>query len=63
VRELIALARKRPGELTYASAGVGSTTHLAAEYFRSMAKIKALHVPYKGAARPRSTSARARFTT
>jgi tripartite-type tricarboxylate transporter receptor subunit TctC len=48
VRELIALARKRPGELTYASAGVGSTTHLAAEYFRSMAKIKALHVPYKG---------------
>lgn len=48
VRELIALARQRPGELTYASAGVGSTTHLAAEYFRSMAKIKAVHVPYKG---------------
>jgi tripartite-type tricarboxylate transporter receptor subunit TctC len=48
VRELIELARKRPGELTYASAGVGSTTHLAAEYFRSLAKIKALHVPYKG---------------
>jgi len=48
VRELIAVARQRPGELTYASAGVGSTTHLAAEYFRSMAKIKAVHVPYKG---------------
>lgn len=47
-RELIALARARPGELTFGSAGVGSTTHLAAEYFRSMAKIKALHVPYKG---------------
>ena len=48
VRELIALARSRPGELTFASAGVGSTTHLAGEYFRSMAKIKTLHVPYKG---------------
>ena len=48
VRELIALGRQRPGELTYGSAGVGSTTHLAAEYFRSMAKIKAVHVPYKG---------------
>jgi tripartite-type tricarboxylate transporter receptor subunit TctC len=48
VRDFIALARERPGELTFASAGVGSTTHLAAEYFRSMAKLKALHVPYKG---------------
>jgi len=47
-RELIVLAKKRPGELSFASAGVGSTTHLAAEYFRSMAKIDALHVPYKG---------------
>ena len=47
-RELIALAKKRPGELTFASAGVGSTTHLAGEYLRSMAKINALHVPYKG---------------
>jgi tripartite-type tricarboxylate transporter receptor subunit TctC len=48
VRELIALARSRPGELTFASAGVGSTTHLAGEYFRSLAKIKVVHVPYKG---------------
>jgi tripartite-type tricarboxylate transporter receptor subunit TctC len=48
VRELIALARSRPGELTFASAGVGSTTHLAGEYFRSLAKIKTVHVPYKG---------------
>ena len=42
------LARKRPGELSFSSAGVGSTTHLAGEYFRSLAKINALHVPYKG---------------
>ena len=48
VRELIALARQRPGELSFASAGVGSTTHLAGEYFRSMAGIKTVHVPYKG---------------
>src|SRR5262245_43459979 len=47
-RELIALAKKRPGELSFSSAGVGSTTHLAGEYFRSMAGLKALHVPYKG---------------
>jgi tripartite-type tricarboxylate transporter receptor subunit TctC len=46
--ELIALARRRPGELSFSSAGVGSTTHLAGEYFRSMAKINAVHVPYKG---------------
>ena len=48
VRELIALAKRRPGELTFASAGVGSTTHLAGEYFKSMAKINVVHVPYKG---------------
>ena len=48
VKELIALARSRPGELSFASAGVGSTTHLAGEYFRSIAKINTLHVPYKG---------------
>ena len=47
-RELIALAKKRPGKLTFASAGIGSSTHLAGEYFRSMAKFQALHVPYKG---------------
>jgi tripartite-type tricarboxylate transporter receptor subunit TctC len=48
VRDLIALAKSRPGELTFASAGVGSTTHLAGEYFRSLAKIDTLHVAYKG---------------
>ena len=48
VRELIALAKQRPGELSFGSGGIGSTTQLAAEYFCSLAKIKALHVPYKG---------------
>ena len=47
VRELITLARKRPGELYFASAGTGSGTHLAFELFEEMAGIKALHVPYK----------------
>jgi tripartite-type tricarboxylate transporter receptor subunit TctC len=48
VPALIALAKRRPGELTFASAGVGSTTHLAGEYFKSVAGIDTLHVPYKG---------------
>ncbi|MCC6535683.1 MAG: tripartite tricarboxylate transporter substrate binding protein [Burkholderiales bacterium] len=47
--ELIALARKRPGELSYGSSGVGATPHLAAEYFKSMAKVDINHIPYKGA--------------
>jgi tripartite-type tricarboxylate transporter receptor subunit TctC len=46
--QLVSLARARPGELTYASAGAGSTTHLAAEFFRAQAKIDLIHVPYKG---------------
>ena len=48
VKELIALAKRRPGELTFASAGVGSSTHLAGEYFKSVANINVVHVPYKG---------------
>jgi tripartite-type tricarboxylate transporter receptor subunit TctC len=48
VRELIALARQRPGQLTYASAGSGSTAHLATEHFRRTAGVDMLHVPYKG---------------
>ena len=48
VGQLVALARARPGQLTYASAGAGSTTHLAAEFFRGQAKIDLIHVPYKG---------------
>jgi tripartite-type tricarboxylate transporter receptor subunit TctC len=49
VKELIALAKARPGELSYGSSGVGSTAHLGFELFNSMAGIKSLHVPYKGA--------------
>jgi tripartite-type tricarboxylate transporter receptor subunit TctC len=47
--ELIALARKRPGELSYGSSGIGATPHLAAEYFKSLAKVDINHIPYKGA--------------
>lgn len=47
-RELIQLARSKPGKLTYASAGLGSTQHLAGALFCSKADIGALHVPYKG---------------
>src|SRR5438477_9857367 len=48
VADLVALAKQKPGELTFASAGVGSSTHLAAEQLNGVAGIKALHVPYKG---------------
>jgi tripartite-type tricarboxylate transporter receptor subunit TctC len=48
VRELIDLARKRPGEIYFASAGTNSATHLAGELFAYMAKVKLVHVPYKG---------------
>ncbi len=46
--ELIALARSQPGKLTCASAGVGTTSHLACELFKSMARVDITHVPYKG---------------
>lgn len=48
VTELIAYARSNPGKLTFASAGVGSVSHLAGELFKQEAKIDILHVPYKG---------------
>lgn len=48
VKELIALAKSRPGVLNYASAGSGTTPHMAAELFRSMAGVDIVHVPYKG---------------
>ncbi|MDP3354772.1 MAG: tripartite tricarboxylate transporter substrate binding protein [Polaromonas sp.] len=48
VADLVAAARGKPGQLNYASAGVGSATHLNAEKFRLQAGIEALHVPYKG---------------
>ena len=50
VKELIALAKRRPGELTAAASGVGSTGHVAAEMFSRRAGIRLLHVQYKGAA-------------
>lgn len=48
VKELIALAKKRPGELSYSSSGIGNSGHLAAELFNAMAKVDILHVAYKG---------------
>lgn len=50
IRELIALARAKPGTLAYASPGVGSGLHLAGELFKQQAGIDLLHVPYKGTA-------------
>ena len=50
VKELLALARAKPGQLNYGSAGTGTTSHLAMELFRSMANIQVTHVPYKGSA-------------
>jgi tripartite-type tricarboxylate transporter receptor subunit TctC len=49
VADLVALAKKQPGRLQYASAGVGSVTHLAGELFKYTAKVDMLHVPFKGA--------------
>ena len=48
LKELIALAKARPGQLRYASAGTGSTPHLCTELYMSMAGINMLHIPYKG---------------
>ena len=48
VKELVALARSRPGDLNYGTAGSGSASHMAMELFLSVAKIKMTHVPYKG---------------
>jgi tripartite-type tricarboxylate transporter receptor subunit TctC len=48
VAELIALAKKKPGELNYASAGIATFTHLSGELFRLLAGVNILHVPYRG---------------
>ena len=48
VKELIALLRARPGQMTYSSGGVGGSTHLAGELFKLLAKVDMVHVPYKG---------------
>jgi tripartite-type tricarboxylate transporter receptor subunit TctC len=48
LRELMALARARPGSLNFASSGIGSSNHMAGELFKLMAKLDITHVPYKG---------------
>ena len=48
VKELIALARARPGDLNYSSGGAGNANHIAAELFGTMGKVKLTHVPYRG---------------
>jgi tripartite-type tricarboxylate transporter receptor subunit TctC len=50
VKELVALIRAKPGEMTYASSGFGSSLHLTSELFESLAGIQIRHVPYKGSA-------------
>jgi tripartite-type tricarboxylate transporter receptor subunit TctC len=48
VQELVALAKSKPGQLSFGSAGVGTSTHLAAELFNMMAGVKIVHIPYQG---------------
>ena len=48
IKQLVVLARAKPGQLNYASNGVGSSTHLATEMFKMMTKTDLVHVPYKG---------------
>lgn len=50
MKELVALARAKPGHLNFASAGVGSSQHLAYELFKIMTKVELVHVPFKGGA-------------
>ncbi len=47
-KELVALAKARPGDLNYASTAIGGSPHLAAELFKSLARINIVHIPYKG---------------
>ncbi len=50
IKDLIALARSRPGQVAYASSGNGAVNHLAGELFNTMAGVKMVHIPYKGGA-------------
>jgi tripartite-type tricarboxylate transporter receptor subunit TctC len=50
VKDMIALAKARPGQLSFGSAGNGTVGHLAGEYFKALSKTDILHVPYKGGA-------------
>ena len=49
VKELIGLAKAKPGQLNYGSSGAGTTVHLSGEFFNNMAGVKTIHVPFKGA--------------
>ena len=49
VKELIAISKKRPGDINYGSSGIGTTVHLSAELFQYMTGVKWVHIPYKGA--------------
>ena len=49
MKDLIALAKARPGVLNYSSSGAGTSVHLSGELFNSMAGVKTVHVPFKGA--------------
>jgi tripartite-type tricarboxylate transporter receptor subunit TctC len=48
IKDLVAAAKAKPGEIPFASAGLGSSTHLAAEYFNQTLGIQLIHIPYKG---------------
>lgn len=48
IKDLLALAKARPGQINYASAGIGSNSHLSAEMLKSMAGVSLVHIPYKG---------------
>jgi tripartite-type tricarboxylate transporter receptor subunit TctC len=48
VKDLLTLARKEPGKITYATAGIGSGSHISTELFNAMANIKLTHIPYRG---------------
>ena len=52
VKELVALAKSRPGQLNYASSGIGTIVHLNAELFKMLSGVDMVHVPYKGGAGP-----------
>jgi tripartite-type tricarboxylate transporter receptor subunit TctC len=54
MRELIALAKAKPGALTYASSGPGTPYHMAGELFKAMAGVSILHIPYKGSSAART---------
>src|SRR5881227_3631341 len=54
LKEFIALAKSKPGQLNYASSGTGTPYHMAGELFKSMAGVEILHVPYKGSSQART---------